>query len=100
MTESFPYIYKGKSKDAIKQFIKSETGIEISNLLNKYIANPTLVHTANKQTLLLLIEEFEPIYQKYIGILDGPNEIGEIKIFGFFLKSRIERIPELQQYLM
>lgn len=53
MIESFPYIYKGKSKDAIKQFIKSETGIEISNLLNKYIANPTLVHTANKQTLLL-----------------------------------------------
>ena len=38
MIESFPYIYKGKSKDAIKQFIKSGTGIEISNLLNKYIA--------------------------------------------------------------
>ena len=73
MIESFPYIYKGKSKDAIKQFIKSETGIEISNLLNKYIANPTLVHTANKQTLLLLAEEFEPIYQKYIGILDKPT---------------------------
>ena len=89
-----------KSKNAIKQFIKYETGIEISNLLNKYIDNPTLVHTANKQTLLLLAKEFEPIYQKYIGILDGPNEIGEIKIFGFFLKSLIERIPDLQQYLM
>lgn len=89
-----------KSKNAIKQFIKYETGIEISNLLNKYIDNPTLVHTANKQTLLRLAEEFQPIYKKYIGILDGPNEIGKIKIFGFFLKSRIERIPELQQYLM
>ena len=89
-----------KSKSAIKQFIKSDTVIEISNLLNKYIDNPTLVHTANKQTLLLLAEEFEPIYQKYIGILYGPNEIGKSKLFGFFLKSRIERIPELQQYLM
>lgn len=76
-----------KSKNAIKQFIKYETGIEISNLLNKYIDNPTLVHTSNNQTLLRLAEEFEPIYQKYIGILDGPNEIGKIKIFGFFLKS-------------
>lgn len=89
-----------KSKDSIKQFIKSETGIKISNLLNKYIANPTLVHTANKQTLLLLAEEFEPIYQKYRWTLDGPNEIGKIIVFGTFLKSRIERIPELQQYLM
>ena len=45
MIESFPYIYKGKSKDAIKQFIKSETGIEISNLLNKYIAKQSWKHT-------------------------------------------------------
>ena len=88
------------SKNAIKQFIKYETGIEISNLLNKYIDNPTLVHTANKQTLLRLAEEFQPIYQNYRGTLDGPNEIGKILTFGLFLKFRIERIPELRQYLM
>ena len=40
MIESFPYIYKGKSKDAIKQFIKSETGIEISNLLINILLTP------------------------------------------------------------
>ena len=88
-----------KQKNSTKQFIKSETGIEISKLLNKYINNPSLVHTANKQTLGLLIEELEPIYQKYRCVLDGPIEVANISLLALFLKSRIERIPELQHYL-
>ncbi len=88
-----------KQKNSTKQFIKSETGIEISKLLNKYINNPSLVHTANRQTLQLLVEELEPIYQKYRCVLDGQIEVANISLLALFLKSRIERIPELQHYL-
>ncbi|MGN0537188.1 MAG: hypothetical protein ACI4M3_04360 [Acutalibacteraceae bacterium] len=88
-----------KTKNSLKEFIKTETDIEISKLLQKYITNSSLVNTANKQTLKCLVEEFEPIYQHYKLTIDGCMEIQKIMVFSMFLKSRIERIPELQHYL-
>ena len=76
-----------KEKSPIKYFIQKEFGIEISPLLQKYLLNPTLVNTANKETLKKIIEEFKPVYQKYRYILDGNSYI--VNILALYLRCRI-----------
>lgn len=88
-----------KKKDIIRTFIRNETGIEISDLLQKYINNSSLMYTANKETLKRLAEEFAPIYQHYNCMLDGPIQTAHINLFGYLLENRIERIPELRYLL-
>lgn len=85
-----------KKRDiSLVRFIKENCNIELSDMLEAYIREPTRLHIANKNTLLRLVVEYRPIYQKYKHILDGPIELSKLCTFEIFLMGRIRNNAEL-----
>lgn len=89
-----------KKKDKrIFNFISEEVGIEISPVLEHLILNPTKIDKLNSIALEKVVKEFAPIYQKYMYVLDGPEELQKISIFEMFLLCRLTNKSELKQLL-
>ncbi len=85
-----------KKRDNItRNFIKKELGIDISDLLENRIQNPSKVETDNYDVVKELAIEFLPIYNRYRYTLDGPFELHKIIWFGELLTSKIRNKPEL-----
>ena len=79
----------------IYEFIKKETGIEISLLLRNRIISPTKLNTDNNEVIARLAVEFLPIYKHFQFSLDGASELNSIMSFAMLFLHRIDNKPEL-----
>lgn len=80
----------------VKNYIKEETGIDISKNLLAFIMNPQKLEGLNNSALNDIVIEYAPIFKKLGGMLDGPNWLAS---FNLSLKCRISHKPELERIL-
>ncbi len=83
-------------QQVIKNYIKEETGIEVSKKLLAFIMNPQKLVGLNNNALKEIVIEYAPIYQRFKFMLDGPNWLAS---FNLSLSCRIAHKPELEKIL-
>lgn len=81
---------------AVKNYIKEETGIDVSKKLLAFIMNPHKLESLNNIALKEIVIEYAPIYQRFRFMLDGPNWLAS---FNLSLICRITHKPELEKIL-
>ena len=83
-------------QQAIQNFIKENTGIDVSKKLLAFIMDPQKLNGLNNIALKEIVVEYAPIFKRIGQILDGPNWLA---FFNLSLRCRISHKPELEKIL-
>ena len=87
------------NQQAVKKYIEEETGIVVSKNLLAFIMNPQKPEGLNNCALKDIVVEYEPIFRRFRGMLDGPPERNWLVSFDIFLMCRISHKPDLEKIL-
>jgi hypothetical protein len=87
------------NQQAVKKYIEEETGIVVSKNLLAFIMNPQKLEGLNNSALKDIVVEYQPIFRRFRGMLDGPTEREQLAIFEISLMCRITHKPDLEKIL-
>lgn len=87
------------NQQAVKNYIREETGIVVSKKLLAYIMKPQKLNGLNSDALRDIVIEYEPIFKRFRWMLDGPAERELLAFFELSLMCRITHKPELEKIL-
>ena len=87
------------NQQAVKNYIEKEIGIVVSKNLLAFIMNPQKLNGLNNSALKDIVVEYEPIYRRFKGMLDGPPVRNWLASFDISLMCRIAHKPELEEIL-